>query len=548
MRLSVAILVSVFVSMPAAAVAGGGSGNVFLQCDGYAAPGKKADMLTTTSRLWGLSSSTVDQRRNPTQLGVGGVQACDAALADPLLLPNYAMRRANLLQAKAVHQITSGQFADALASLSQSDAAGQSEALFDQSLGQGNRALRAVALNGLGRKAEANTALDQMGIRRPWAASQQQFAARVRLQFDDDLKNQMAALEKIAPLVPDATQQLFWWSVLYDNWPAALRYAQGVSFDDPKERAGWTGSMDFIEPYIDMVDRAKFAGALSYAQFAAGQKEASVTTMATAKTELEVAMIPLAPRVDGQAYSKKELAAYEQRKSFGTMAMKLLNDWASVINLRADAPNLTIDEIKKRIDSEKLKVPTLSDVIAHAKTPDPVSTQFQQTLLRQLAEAKDARRLKDTKMGFEALVKMLPRPETPSMKIVYRREGNYFFGNELAGYAVKRDYPAGANSVRFASDTGALAAVDEGAIYAAAQLAQADGKDSFLIDSRKPIERTIRYTGMYSGGRTEPSGYEVRLVVRPINAADASADDRRRLVNVGGVYEALMIKMTPPAR
>src|SRR3569832_1334692 len=114
--------------------------------------------MTTSPLLWGLAKGNADIRETPMfTFNAVGVAACDRALADARLLPGYQLRRAHLLQAKAVHQIGASQPEQALATLAQSDAIG--DALeghyFRDSIGLGNHAVRGFALITLGRKAEA---------------------------------------------------------------------------------------------------------------------------------------------------------------------------------------------------------------------------------------------------------------------------------------------------------------------------------------------------------------------------------------------------------
>src|SRR3569623_1955318 len=82
----------------------------FTACDGYEDPKSKGDGMTTSPLLWGLARGNADIRETPMfAFNADGVAACDRALADARLLPGYQLRRAHLLQAKAVHQIGASQ-------------------------------------------------------------------------------------------------------------------------------------------------------------------------------------------------------------------------------------------------------------------------------------------------------------------------------------------------------------------------------------------------------------------------------------------------------
>jgi hypothetical protein len=113
--------------------------------------------MTTSPSLFGLARGSSDIRENPIfGFDAFGLKACNTALADARLLPSYQLRRAHLLQAKALHQIGAGQAEQALAALTESDAivATLQGRYFSDSVGLGNRAVRGFALISLGRKAD----------------------------------------------------------------------------------------------------------------------------------------------------------------------------------------------------------------------------------------------------------------------------------------------------------------------------------------------------------------------------------------------------------
>lgn len=515
----------------------------FNGCDGYDPPNSKADGITTGSWMFGLLSATTDLRRDPVQLGATGITKCDQALADPRLLPNYALRRAHLLQAKAMHQIAAGNLDDALHTLDASDAAGLAEPLFDQSVAQGNRALRATALSGLGKKTEAEAVLADMERRRPFAVSQQQLAMHVRLQFEDDVKSQRAILERQAAINPAAEHELFWTAIQYDDFPAAVRYGAGVRYDDPRNHGGWKVEGEEFEKYTDVLERAKFAGALAYAQNATGSPEAAAHTIADMRSYVKLTMEPPPAPEPGQQWSKSKRLDYERRTLAGNKALAILQIWQDNIALRSAAKTKKLSELKGLIAQMQVKaVPAITDIIAQTQAPEPKDTVEQRTVLDALRELKDKDRLKDLHISFQQLVKMLPRPETPAMQPKWQTEGAGIMRSNLNGYAVKANDIPGSFTVRFGASTGTLAMVDEAALLAAAYHAQKQGKDAFVVDAREPMERTIQYVGMYSGGRRENSGYEVALVIRPVDSATATPGDRERLLKADAVIAALAPK------
>ncbi len=518
----------------------------FSDCDGYAAPGKKSDGITVGTWMFGLGTASVDERRGKAQLGEKGLKACDIALADPRVQP-FVTRVGHLWQSKAIHQISLGKFDDALASLDKSDQSGRAEPFFDQSVGQGNRALRAVALHGKGKRAEAEAALDQLERVRPYAVSQRQMAMSIRLQFEDDRAKQAAIIERLAPVLPAANNQLFWQSMVYSEFENALRYGAAVSHDDPKKHGAWKGENDFVEKYLDIVERTDFAGASAYAQFVTKQIEQSAATLTEAEESIKATMVAPPPPEPGQKLSKRVIEDFELRKAAGNKALGQLKMWRANITLRANAPKMTPDEIKKAVDEGKQQMPMIADVLTHARADTLDESKALAEIGKAVIALRDEARLKSTRMDFAKLVGLLPRPETARTQLRFKREEG-LLGSGLEGYAVKRNQPVGATTVRYGTAAGSIALVDEGVLLAAARYAVDEGKDAFLIDARQPIQRTTTITTCYYAcgpGIPTNSGYEVQLVVRPIVSASASEIDRKRMIRAGDVIAALGPRLIP---
>ena len=300
---------------PNAAVAAAPALSPFTAYDGYAQPSRSADGLNSDTVMFGLVTQAADQRRSTVPLGASGVAACDRALADASLKPEFAMRRAHLLQARGMHLIASGKLDDALASLQQSDAAGASQPLFADSVGQGNRALRATALLGLGRKQEAEALLGQLEALRPYATSQRQLALQVRLQFEDDRATQMKLLRDSSRLDPRALHRMFWMSMLYDDFPSAIAYGLNLSFDDPRDHGGWTTEGAKFEPFMDLLERTRFAGAYAYAESAMGDDASSAETLKRMEQEIAPLLLPMPKPGRNQRWTKYQIADHALKET-----------------------------------------------------------------------------------------------------------------------------------------------------------------------------------------------------------------------------------------
>lgn len=108
--------------------------------------------------------------RAPTDMGAVGVEACEASLADPALLPEHWMRRASLYNAMAIHQLAAGDAKAALAALDKADQAADPAAdmYFQRSVGFNTRLIRGAALIKDGRGEEATKLLMQAWSTRPF--------------------------------------------------------------------------------------------------------------------------------------------------------------------------------------------------------------------------------------------------------------------------------------------------------------------------------------------------------------------------------------------
>ena len=232
-------------AVPAAAAPGD-----FMACDGYPAPTKKVDGMSKGAWLFGLASRSEDIRRSQSAFGATALSACSAALADPLLLPQYWLRRAHLLQAKATHQIDTGDADGALKSLAESDAAAPaSDLFFERSVMLGNRALRAMADFKLGKKDAALAELDAIDKARPYAGILRQLTLAIRLANEENHERQRLLIRENARLAPSDLNRLFWLSMFYSDFKTAAEIGEEVSFDC---RAGAATGRSWAWPTANM--------------------------------------------------------------------------------------------------------------------------------------------------------------------------------------------------------------------------------------------------------------------------------------------------------
>ena len=129
----------------------------FPSCDGYGPPLGHADGMTAeqAAKWLPIQSEGADPDRK-VEFGDVGVDACDAALADPALKPAFWARRVNLLRARALHNIAAGHYDEALKDLDRAKAEikDPTDPFFRRSVGLSLDFLRAYADHKVGRSQE----------------------------------------------------------------------------------------------------------------------------------------------------------------------------------------------------------------------------------------------------------------------------------------------------------------------------------------------------------------------------------------------------------
>lgn len=530
----------------------------FFSCDGYPAPTKKSDGITRADVLWGLGSRTSDFRRDQSQLGGTGAAWCDAAIASPLLLESFWLRRSHLLQAKALHLLADGKHAEALAVLDQSDALGTARADpdFQVSIAVGNQALRIVALHGLGRTDEARKLLAAIDSARPFSVSFHVLRRHLALLFDEDTAAADAQMRLDGVLEPRLFRGLFWNAMLDEDFPVALTRAANVGFAAPAERGGWSTQGELPARFKLIEERAEFDGAVAYALAATGRSDAAKARMAEARATLDT--VRIAPPKDSKGrMSRTAEADYLQRLDTARRAAASLDQWESNITLRAGVSGKTLAEATALVEKmPKGSVMMIGDILRQVKPADAVERAQIESILVGQERRLRTERAKHDKFELAELVSFLPRPETMAMRPKVARVGlTIFVGDGMKGFTAKPIDGTDLVDVSFGSNTSSSAQVEEAAFLAAANYARKQGKDGIAVVTSQLIRRTLNITTtgwLYGSSTTStPAGYEMRLVVRPVDRSALPPDLKDagwRILGVDDVLGALAPRYTPAGR
>ena len=490
----------------------------FFLCDGYDAPDKKSDGMTTGTVLWGLASTTADNRRAPVRLGRPGLKSCDDALADPLLLDAYWLRRAHLIQAKGLHALSVGQHDLALELLDKSDALGANDPLFGGSLGLANRAIRAFTLTEAKRKDAALAEIALFERARPWSASARRLAFVLRMRLDTD--DFMSRVRKDTPLLPENAMTLFWNAFADGDYAAARDYAPAISFHLPKMRGGWQIEGAAPSALRAIEDRAEVAGAWAFALAMTGQLSDSDAMFAEAEAELAEAAAPPPDRANGQPPRKRDVEAWHARVPFAQTGRGKLARWRTVrdLVLAAGKGSATDDLRAFNGSAAAAQLPVLPALLARLKVASLEEVKARDGLLASYRQDLAQARSKAFDLTVDKLIPMLPRHQTAKMIPVMKPAGDGYFLSDT-GLSRAREGNSDVWTLRFVHKFAPIQVVEEMAMLGAAVTALREGKDSFVILSRRSAILTTHVTSYYSGSSDVNSGYEAQVRVQFVNRA-----------------------------
>lgn len=514
----------------------------FRECDGYGAPTKKGDGIVSGSWLWGLAKSTEDIRRSkPLAFAENGVIACDKALADALLKPEFLMRKAHLLQAKAYHQVWAFRFDDALATLRLVDEiSGQlSPELFNRGLGIGNQLLRSFIYIETKQYDAAEAELDSIEAKRAYSATIRRAVRLLRLRMDSSFDKELALLREVAHLDPQANIEGFLLAIETGKIDQALGMGAGIAIDRPKNRGNWTVEGDELRDYETIHVNAELAGIYAYTLAASGRHEDAAATMLHAREELSAAMVPPPPRPDGKDQRKSVVLDYQFRTVYGKKGGQALDLWDRLITLRGEVENLDLEELIGKIESfPKGSVPVLVDLLVHAeRQPSGDRQAVVATILEKIAEDRRKRNAVD----IVTLIQLFPRPEAPENQVKFKKAGDGMFLPEN-GFSKKRMDDDTDWTIRFTDFVASGPTVEEFALLSAAQITKDLGYDGFLIQSRRVLERTTHVSGMWVGSYTQNSGREAQLRIRVVHKSGISpelVDAQWRMLDPDEIIAAL---------
>jgi hypothetical protein len=518
----------------------------FSSCDGYGPPKGKSDGISKSVWLWGLAARPDDIRRQGLpDVGEGGLAACDRALTDPRLKDTFWLRRANLLQGKAVHALAASHPDLAIELADQSDqlgSANQGGPYFARSTGAGNLAVRAYALTMLERRNEARQAIDALVARRQWSQSIRQLAVALDAQLDTSVAASVARLRSAIPLHPRLARNLFWTQFLEGSYEDAAATYPTLDFSPPNMRGAWSLSDEDRVEAQALEERSSVIGATAYAEATLGRGDDARALIAAGVRAAEAALTPPAPRANGKPPRRSEVEAFNRRRPYATRAKQALGQWQKAVEFRLGIGGQPLEAVQSRFSADKLaELPILPDVFSHLAGLDASLKPDIDRAIEQYRAIVENERIAASKLSVATLLSLLPRPETADAVPVLKPAGDGYFLTDT-GLSREREGETDVWTIRYTHKVAPIAADEELAMLGAAQTGQKLGFDSFVILNTSFIARTTNISGMYTGSYSVNSGYEAQLRVRFVHAGELAAEMQPmawRLISAQQVIEQL---------
>lgn len=510
-------------------------------CDGYSPPAGRQDGVAGVRTLLATAES------NRTQPALGrGVAVCDAALADPRLQPTMTTRRANLLQARAMHKAQSGDTAGALADLAESDALLGTDSYSRRSIGAATQLIRAwTQLRAGDRETAARTAREAMALR-PYEPIFRDTAARIHLSATDDWPRYIADTRDLAVIDPNRLLAVFAIHTMRGEWEDAARIYPQIVLTAPRNRGGYQVQNLLGRTADQLRMRAELHGTYAYSFAARGMAEDAARELAAARAAIDEAVRPPQPIGRRTELTREQRDTHNAFVAAGADARAALDRYAALVELRGQATPDQVEsglarlrEVRPGVDGTTLD---LMRAFARAAPAPALSAQLEPVVAG--VERIIQRTMNETReIGLDDVFEAMPEPEYQASLPAYDGGNDGFFALDHNGYRLHEGVTPGTQTVRFASTRGSIATAAEMVLLRAAELARRGGHRGLVIVARRGLIRQLIVTGPYGGGGSpQPSGQEAEVDIRfvdPANLPPELADTPWRVIDPEQVWQAL---------
>lgn len=507
----------------------------FEACDGYGSPTGNGDGMTREATgLFGLIAvlgSSGNTRRSTPDLGAGGVNACDRALADPRLVDKHWLRKASLLRARAIQNLAAARTDQTIADLDRAATATRlpDDPFIKRSMMLGIDVVRGYALAQKGDSAAGRKMVILAQRQRPFDRALG-LAIMVLLLDDESGGEGLQSIHSVARLDPRMIDLVFQMAFERGNFQQAIEIYPQIR---PMTRNGDIGIsraernvQDFKKDLEEIRFSINRAGQLAYAHAALGQAVEAKSAIERGRAALAAAIpAPMQPLAAGEKEgSRRQLDRIigGQLVKAGLIGADHLTTWSTLAVLRLEAAALPAPDAKARISQARIPkdggLGVTLDLTKLLRTKDPQDQKIATTL----AEFEVARAApspiteSDARLVFNAL----PHTEI-AKRVASFRKSNAAFGYLWEGVSGFKTTANKADPTRatisFANAKSSSSVVQEMALLRAADYARERGKSGFVIHDRSDYERTVTTTYYGAKLRSDPNGYSASLEIEMVD-------------------------------
>lgn len=503
----------------------------FISCDGLQAPNKSGNgMRPRPDHLYGNRPFTVT--------------ACNAALADPRLLPTHAPRRANLLRARAIGHLAAGNADEALADIDAAQEAAKeflSDPMFARSMGISFDLVRAAAWQRKGDLARSRQLALAAGDARPYSLAVQSLVISF-LNTPNGQIDQQSPYARVLPLNPEAIYEEFFWLIQQRRFSEALQVYPRLKLEFPQLQPFSREALHVGNPQDPNTLTSSTAYSLfaAYAYAVTGDTDTARSLLTDTQAKVEAALAPLTAA--GQILRARDVKFIIEKVGLlvsGRIDIEqgnTANVIKSLVGQQLPDSPLTVEfftALKKALPAEQKEL---------APDPAPIA-----------AKIVENARHSGQKIGM--LIEHLPAAEFSDQNVDYKQSKKSILnafapsGYEPDGFRSEEDPATGIITVEFIGSNASAAAVDELTLLHAADLARQKGKSGFVITSRNLYSRTMKVTVGGAPKSSTPVGFQAELGIRIVDPNNLPADlqsERDRIIDANRVYEVLAPIYNPP--
>ncbi|UYY76552.1 hypothetical protein [Sphingomonas sp. R1] len=489
----------------------------FQVCDGYGAPNENGDGITkAASGFLGIfipEPKSGDTGMRGLKVSAYSIEACTDALGNATrLLPQYHVRRASLLRARAIHRFGTGDKKGAQADLDAADIEGgqETDPFYQRSMALGNQLFHAYFALSNGQNERAAVLLRAAAKARPYSGAVQRLANAMLFNAERDADARYAALDRLATLNSNLRPLLMQEAVDRLDWAKVIETRAQIDFTPPKENQ--VGFLLENYPLVLarlFVDRFRADTLTSFALVASGRDAEGQASL----RELEQRLVPLKADLpvgpDGRKPRRELRDAHRYLQAYRFALEKQLVAARANAELLAQAQRGGLQSVTAAIARGAIPHDGFGLAILRALRDAKAETPEINALEASLRDAKARHDREPITLGIDQLYAAVPSPET-RQRIPKYAASKSFWGDTGNGFFLGTDGPI--ELVGFQGLNTTEAVVEELALLKAAQDTLAAGKERFALVDKDVVGRNTMH-GYMGLGRPIASGYSVTLRV-----------------------------------